>query len=155
MVAVVLLLPVPAITCAFCSLATSTVSLITRSRSASSIVTLSPVVPHGTRIFTPPFICRSTSFLKHSSSTDPSFLKGVTRAVAQPRIQSIFIVIFIGHRYHRLTQIKKRKHDRQGVCQSLNTVDRIKETLQFRQIKLSIRPDTRTQIKTERLTRVD
>ena len=55
--------------------------------------TLSPVVPHGTSNFTPFLICRSTSDLKHSSSIEPSFLNGVTSAVAQPRIQSIFIVI--------------------------------------------------------------
>jgi hypothetical protein len=34
-----------------------------------------------------------TSIRKHSSSTDPSALNGVTSAVAQPRSQSHFIVI--------------------------------------------------------------
>src|ERR1044072_5273330 len=102
-VAAVLFEPVPAITYPPFFRATATVISITCRRSSSVIVALSPVVPQGTRIFTPPFICRSTRFLKQPSSIEPSFLKGVTRAVAHPRIQSIFIVIsFFNHQQRHL-----------------------------------------------------
>jgi len=49
------LLPVPAITLAR-PRQTATVVLMTNLFSSSDIVTLSPVVPHGTRSFTPPLI---------------------------------------------------------------------------------------------------
>src|SRR6266404_5920684 len=90
--AAVELLPVPAITCAR-PRATSIVSAITRWSSASVIVALSPVVPHGTSRRTPPVIWRSTSIRIRSSSIAPSAVNGVTSAVAQPRIQSTFIVM--------------------------------------------------------------
>src|SRR5688500_12332668 len=66
---------------------------MTSKRSASSIVTRSPVVPHGTSSFTLPFTCRSTSARKRSSSIEPLRRKGVTNAVAHPRSQSTLIVI--------------------------------------------------------------
>src|ERR1700712_1390890 len=47
-------------------------------------VGLSPVVPTGTRPWVPSAICHPTSARKAASSSDP-FLKGVTRAVKEPR----------------------------------------------------------------------
>src|SRR5712692_425327 len=90
--AAVELLPVPAITRAR-PRATSIVSAITLWSSASVIVALSPVVPHGTSRRTPPVIWRSTSARIRSSSIAPPAVNGVTSAVAQPRIQSTFIVM--------------------------------------------------------------
>src|SRR5882724_473027 len=92
--AAVELLPVPAITRAR-PRATSIVIAMTRWSSASVIVALSPVVPQGTNKRTPPVICLSTSARNRSSSIAPSALNGVTSAVAQPRIQSILIVIVL------------------------------------------------------------
>src|ERR1051325_9444370 len=86
------LLPAPAITLAR-PRATSIVNAITRASSSSVIVALSPVVPQGTSNFTPPSIWRSIRARIRSSSIDPSELNGVTSAVAQPRSQSIFVVI--------------------------------------------------------------
>jgi hypothetical protein len=88
------LLPAPAMTFAR-PRATSIVMSMTRASSASVIVALSPVVPHGTSSFTPPLICRSTSVRIRASSIDPSDVNGVTIAVAQPRIQSSFIVMVL------------------------------------------------------------
>src|SRR6266446_1265872 len=90
--AAVELLPAPAITRAR-PRATSIVSAITLWSSASVIVALSPVVPHGTSRRTPPVIWRSTSARIRSSSIAPPAVNGVTSAVAQPRIQSTFIVM--------------------------------------------------------------
>src|SRR3989442_144251 len=90
--AAVELLPAPAMTLAR-PRATSTSSPITLLPSASVIVALAPVVPQGTSKRTPPSICRSTSACMRSSSKAPSALKGVTKAVAHPRIQSTFMVM--------------------------------------------------------------
>src|SRR6195952_2242264 len=47
-------------------------------------VGLSPVVPTGTRPWVPSAICQPTSARKAASSSEP-FLKGVTKAVNDPR----------------------------------------------------------------------
>jgi hypothetical protein len=67
------------------SLATSTVSSISRSRSDSLSVGDSPVVPHGTRPSIPARICHRTSRRKAASSTAPFGVNGVTSAVKAPR----------------------------------------------------------------------
>jgi hypothetical protein len=69
------------------------VSLMTSWSSSSVIVALSPVVPQGTSKRTPPAIWYSIKSRKRLSSTDPSAVNGVTKAVAHPRSQSTFIVI--------------------------------------------------------------
>src|SRR5687767_14067170 len=77
------LLPQPAIT-GTRPRATSTVSSITRRCSAALSVTLSPVVPHGTRALLPSAICHSTSSRNVSSATRPPE-NGVTRAGIDPK----------------------------------------------------------------------
>jgi hypothetical protein len=48
-------------------------------------VGFSPVVPQGTRKFTPSVIYQSTNFASAPSSSEPSSWNGVTSAVPTPR----------------------------------------------------------------------
>src|SRR5262245_42672068 len=77
------LLPAPASTGTLP--ASASVSSTTRRCSAASRVALSPVVPQGTRTSMPPSTCRLTHRRSAGSSSEPSFLKGVTRATPAPR----------------------------------------------------------------------
>src|SRR6266403_1512663 len=65
--------------------ATSTVTSITRSHSSCVRVGVSPVVPQGIRKSIPDSTCQETRFRKAVSSTAPSGVNGVTRAVPQSR----------------------------------------------------------------------
>src|SRR5215204_6641776 len=78
----VLFEPVPATT-GTRPFAILTTVLTTRRSSSSDIAGVSPVVPQGTRPWTPPWIWNSTMPSRASTSTSP-FLKGVTRAVNVP-----------------------------------------------------------------------
>src|SRR6185369_16891860 len=81
--------------------ASSTAVRMTRRFSSSVIVTLSPVVPHGTSTRTPPVIWYSIKSRRRGSSTAPLEVKGVTRAVAQPRSQSSFNVMVISFSHEK------------------------------------------------------
>src|SRR5919107_3885010 len=78
----VLFEPVPATT-GTRPFATLTTVLTTSRSSSSDMAGVSPVVPQGTRPWTPPWIWNSTMPSRASMSTTP-FLKGVTRAVNAP-----------------------------------------------------------------------
>src|ERR1019366_2852391 len=65
--------------------AASMVTSITRSHSSWVSVGFSPVVPQGRRKSMPASTCQRTSCRSAISSTLPSRLKGVTRAVPHPR----------------------------------------------------------------------
>src|ERR1019366_4592015 len=65
--------------------AASIVTSITRSHSSWLRVGVSPVVPQGRRKSMPASTCQRTSCRSAISSTLPSRLKGVTRAVPHPR----------------------------------------------------------------------
>src|SRR5262245_49831871 len=89
-------------------LASSTTSSTTRSFSLWLSVGASPVVPHGDRKWTPASICRRARRLTPASSTEPSFLKGVTRAVPTPengvRISEL-LSVFVNDRLRRLQDV--------------------------------------------------
>ena len=63
----------------------STVAAMSRSRSSADRVGDSPVVPHGTRPSIPARTCQWTRRRKAASSSAPSVVNGVTRAVYAPR----------------------------------------------------------------------
>src|ERR1700733_5424136 len=58
---------------------------ITCSHSSWLRVGVSPVVPQGTRKSIPDSTCHATRLRSAASSTEPSWWKGVTKAVPQPR----------------------------------------------------------------------
>src|SRR5262245_62143082 len=80
-------------------------------------VGLSPVVPTGTRPWVPSAICQLTRPRKAASSSEP-FLKGVTKAVNDPRNFVLAAMDFL--------QTLKKRHDRNWISIHIGSGDQAK-----------------------------
>src|SRR5438445_11856008 len=113
--------PAPAIT-GTRPLASSTHHSTTRLCSSWLTVGLSPVVPTGTRPWVPSAICQFTSDRKAASSSEP-FLKGVTKAVKDPRNFVLAAIGFLQTRGLRLLVLETSTHIGSGGSAKGCTID--------------------------------